>query len=418
MCRPTYLIGLLGALMTSSRPDVCTSFSVSSRLSVRRFAKLKLSSVVAEDTQGNAPLKRRFMQMTEEEDRILKDNGDREAKLMASSQAPLVAHKVKIAAVSSGGRGFGSKSIQQTSEAASDVLTYAKAYAKVLRKDGIVRIDNILPEALADSLKEYLVDLRARGTSDIENGIILDSQERFADVLLNQNRCDLKIPLGPQPVNRALAYILHQTAIRTLVEYVFDSYGGNGKDATLYELNCFMSNQGARRQLVHADNVCVEKGLLSEAEPIMLTCFIALQDTDISMGPTTWILGTHNREAHAEFYGTGRTGTEGESSKDKLLRTRKKVVGTLAKGACAIFDPRTLHCAGANECQDPNMTRALFYISFKNPRVDHPGCPSCSGYGIADAELTLQELSDELATQSSGKPSRRLDFVASFPSIN
>jgi len=330
--------------------------------------------------------------MTEQQDRELKKKGDHEAELMKNHKSPLKANKVR--GVAGSGGGFGSANTKP------NFAAHAKAHAKVLQKEGIVRIDNVLPATLADNLKEYLVGLRTRATADIENGVILDSQERFADVLLNQNRCDLKIPLGPSAVNEAMHHVLSKTPIRDLIERVFDSYGGGGSEATLYELNCFMSNSGARRQLVHADNACAKQIGLKEAEPIMLTCFIALQDIDESMGPTEWLPGTHNIEAHNQFYETdvseGSTDND-ESPKDRLLRTRKTVVGTLPKGACAVFDPRVLHCAGANLCKDPNLTRALFYFSFKNPRVDHPGCPSCSGYGIAEAELTLQQLCDELA---------------------
>jgi ectoine hydroxylase-related dioxygenase (phytanoyl-CoA dioxygenase family) len=200
---------------------------------------------------------------------------------------------------------------------------------------------------------------------------------------------------------------------------VFDSYGGGGSEATLYELNCFMSNSGARRQLVHADNACVEQQVgLKPEEPIMLTCFVSLQDVDETMGPTSWIPGTHNVEAHREFYeiDSDASAAPDTSSKDILLQTRSSVVGTLPKGACAIFDPRVLHCAGANTCSNPDMTRALFYFSFKNPRVDYPGCPSCSGYGIFNAELTMQEFCDDLSASAEGKPAgQRLESVVCFP---
>ena len=393
-----------------------SAFGATSSITTRQMAHSQLAAVVSEDAEGTA--KRRFMYMTEEEDSLLREKGDHEAKLMSQNIGPLRANKAKASASGGGGRGFGGSAGKKKESSEADFSAAAKAHAKVIKKDGIVRIDNVLSEELADSLKEYLVDLRARGTADVENGTILDSQERFADVLLNQNRCDLKIPLGPEPVNQALNYVLHQTPIKSLIEHVFDSYGGGGKEATLYEVNCFMSNSGARRQLVHADNVCVDVGVLEEDEPIMLTCFIALQDTDVTMGPTVWILGTHNRESHAQFYETNQekpSDPRAESSTDRLLRTGKKVIGTLPKGSCAVFDPRTLHCAGANECEDPDATRALFYISFKSPRVDYPGCPSCSGFGIADAELTLQELSDGLTAQAQHKASRRLDFLACFP---
>lgn len=371
--------------------------------------------VAIDETTG----KRKFMQMTAEQDEILRVEGEAEAKLMAYNNGVLQQTTIKRRS-SSGGfgsrpankkKGTSKKTMKSSdklkgeqTESTSDELL--QGYAKVLQADGIIRIDDVLKEDLADDLKNYLVGLRRRGTLAVENGEVT-SQERFADVLLNQNRCDLKIPLGPTSVNKALHHVLCQSVIGPLIQHIFDSYGEPGRQAELYELNCFMSNPGARRQLVHADNVCVERGVLPEDEPVMLTAFVALQDTDELMGPTTWLLGTNNRPAHEEFYGEG---------KENILKNAKKVMGCLPKGSCALFDPRTLHCAGSNTSPDLESTRALFYISFKNPAVDYPGCPTCSGYGIADAGLTLLELMTELPRQiQTGESSTRLDFAARFP---
>lgn len=425
------------------------------------------------------------MYMTQEQDELLKKNGDYEANLMGSyDKLPLLKPtKIKIRkSPSSGGGGFGfgggagfgsassssskssssksskqnkkiqnknkqnqnqnSKQNQETTESKSSsteilLQAQAQAYAKVLAEDGLVRIDNILPDSLVDDLKQYLVDLRARATNDIETGNIQDSQERFADVLLNQNRCDLKIPLGPDPVNNALHHLLTQTVLPYLISHVFESYNAHltttatatasasnafGKQATLYELNCFMSNRGARRQLVHADNVCVRpipEGMKPE-EPVMLTTFVALQDTDATMGPTIFIPGTHNYQAHELFFDTTASTNNNNKNKEHILQSRQAVIGTLAKGSCVLFDPRVLHCAGANQCQDPNETRALFYFSFKNPKIEHPGCPSTGGYGIPSAEITLQQLARELQAYKDGDKqlvghSRTLDMLSCNP---
>ena len=422
------------------------------RRSVRRIQPLH---VVSKDPTTGKP---QFMVLNATEDAILRSEGDAEAALMENNAGPLlpldsniIQKKKSRAKKGSAAMGFGSarpaakgkkqktgntrpvgrtdpSSISEPHEDES-LLESSRilAYAEALHKDGIVRIDNVLTDLLADNLKNYLVDLRDRSRASIESAVLLDSQERFADVLLNRNRCDLKIPLGPPPVTEALHHVLHNTPLRRLMEHVFDSYvttgpgGSTGSAATLYELNCFMSQAGALRQLVHADNVCVTPGVLHEDEPVMLTLFIALQDIDLDMGPTTWLLGTHNRAAHQDFYANsdeekiGNTPATILTEKAGLLRNRQKVIGTLPRGSCAIFDPRTLHCAGANTCADANATRALFYVSFKNPRVDYPGCPSCSGYGIVDAELTLLELCRGLDARMTGGISTRLDFLSCFP---
>lgn len=376
---------------------------------------------VVSRAEGDKP--HRFMYMTEEQDMVLKKNGDYEASLMRKPVA-LKPHKVRVG---SGGFGGGaSKGKKKTNnpqkiQSADDSSVSIPSYAKALETDGIVRIDNVVSPELADQLRDYLCDLRARSTSQIEDGSIADSQDRFADVLLNQNRCDLKIPLGPKAVDEALHDLLVKSPVGQLMEYIFDSYDGLGKDAELWELNCFMSNSGARRQLVHADNVCLEPvlGLKNENEPIVLTCFVALQDIDKTMGPTVWMPGTHTLQAHNQFFETGideaSTRTDSYSPKDAILKASKAVVGTIPKGACVLFDPRVLHCAGGNTCEDLEKTRALFYVSFKNPKIDNPGCPSTSGYGIATAEYTLDDLTQDLKSEQVGEETRRLQFLSNFP---
>lgn len=376
--------------------------------------------------QAQQEPKRRFMYMTEAEDLLLKEKGEREQSLM-KRPVPLKPNKVRGTSGGFGGGAGGShknarrdRQQRASCQEQHDEQAAVAAHAAALQTDGIVRIDKVLSDKLAANLRDYLVDLRARATAQVESGEIQDSMERFADVLLNQNRCDLKIPLGPAPVHEALYHLLAQSVVGKVIEYVYDSYGGVGKEATLWELNCFMSNAVARRQLVHADCVCLEPVVgLEDGEPIMLTCFVALQDIDEAMGPTVWMPGTHTLQAHNQFFETGidaaSTRTDAASPKDKLLRSSKSLMGTIPQGSCVIFDPRVLHCAGGNSCPDPEKTRALFYVSFKNPKVDSPGSPSTSGYGIATADLTLEDLVNDLVAENNGETPRRLPLLSHFP---
>jgi hypothetical protein len=420
----------------------------SSGISSQSSSVTKLYNVVTkleEEEEEKNGQERRFMHMTKEQDQLLKEKGEYEQSLM-KKPVPLKPNKVRGAAGGFGGGGgakkkTGNKKAKSSAETNKDSrleenLLAVQSHAKALATDGLVRIDNVLSAELADALRDYLCDLRARSTAEIEEGEIADSQERFADVLLNQNRCDLKIPLGPAPVNNALYHLFAKeeeeessssssSTVRDVMEYVFESYEGNGKDAELWELNCFMSNSGARRQLVHADNVCLEPviGLKNENEPIVLTCFVALQDIDETMGPTVWMPGTHTLHAHNQFFETGidqsstpRTDDSSSySPKDEILQSSKAVVGTIPKGACVIFDPRVLHCAGGNTCPDPTNTRALFYVSFKNPKIDNPGCPSTCGYGVATAEITMEDLTTDLKAEQEGLPTRKLQLISCFP---
>jgi ectoine hydroxylase-related dioxygenase (phytanoyl-CoA dioxygenase family) len=67
-----------------------------------------------------------------------------------------------------------------------------------------------------------------------------------------------------------------------------------GKDAILYELSCMMRDPNSQRQVVHPDTPHKE-------EAVLYTCFVALQDISIDMGPTTWLPRTHTQEMHERF---------------------------------------------------------------------------------------------------------------------
>jgi ectoine hydroxylase-related dioxygenase (phytanoyl-CoA dioxygenase family) len=171
-------------------------------------------------------------------------------------------------------------------------------------------------------------------------------------------------------------------------------------EAVLYELSCLISDPGSQRQNVHPDNPVIEQSNLSGNEPTLLTCFVALQDINLDMGPTVWIPKTHTKEVHEKFQNE-QPGYDGEDSpKDEILRNSPHKLGMLKKGSCAIFDSRLLHCGSANRSED--TPRALFYFSFKNPKVGYPGNPASIRKEIGDANLGLEQLSLEL-DQCKGK---------------
>ena len=59
-----------------------------------------------------------------------------------------------------------------------------------------------------------------------------------------------------------------------------------------------------------------------------ITCFIALQDITVDMGPTVFLPRTHTTASHDQF----------KHDKENLLRITPHVMAVLPKGSCAIFD--------------------------------------------------------------------------------
>ena len=323
-----------------------------------------------------------------EQEKLLINRGEIEGKLMANTFKPLETNVVKGAG--SGG-GFGAKSGAGTAQ----LKTQAKAHAKTFRNEGVVRIDGVLSDKNADALRSYLYEMRQESEDLVREGKIRPI-DRFADVLLKKNRCDMPVPLGTELVAEALNEVLVKSSIGNLVKSVL------GDKAVLYELSCLMSDPGSQRQVVHPDNPYIE----GQTDPTLCTCFIALQDITLEMGPTTWIPRTHTKEMHEQFQDESESSSsEEESGKDRLLRTQPSVIGILPKGSCGFYDSRLLHCGGANQS---DQSRALFYFSFKNPKIGYPGNPGSIRKELASQSLTLKDITDDLKKYSKGKATQHL----------
>ncbi|KAL7427609.1 hypothetical protein ACHAXM_000914 [Skeletonema potamos] len=280
--------------------------------------------------------------------------------------------------------GFG-----KTSSKAASNKVEGKAYAKILQKEGVLRLDNVLSPNTADALREYLYNLRQQSEKDVAEGKV-QPIERFANVLLKHNRCDLTIPLGTDPiVTTALNESLRKSPVGGIISSIL------GDEAILHEFSCLMSDVGSQRQVIHPDTPFIDgKG------PVLYTCFIALQDVTLDMGPTTWLPRTHTKEAHAAF--------KDVYCKDELVKTQPAVLGLLPKGSCGIFDSRLLHCGTANRSNE-GKSRALFYFSFKNPEVGYTGNPASIRLELSAENIPLGALMDDLELFERGEGTPLID---------
>jgi ectoine hydroxylase-related dioxygenase (phytanoyl-CoA dioxygenase family) len=98
--------------------------------------------------------------------------------------------------------------------------------------------------------------------------------------------------------------------------------------------------------------------------PPALTCFVALQDIDANMGPTTFLLPSSATYVYHQEIADRQWDF---SSKEGLLAQSPNVLSTLNSGDCSIYNPMTLHCGGANRSE---KRRCIFYFSFKNPKFN------------------------------------------------
>ena len=315
----------------------------------------------------------------QEHEKMLVNRGKLEGDLMAHHTTAIAANVVKGVG---GGGGFASSKKVSPKQLKDE----GKAHAKVLRQQGVVRIDHVLSHDLADNIRDFVFDLRKESEQAVQSGSI-KLTERFAEVLLKENRCDLTLPLATATgiTGDALVALLQQSAIGETIKSLL------GKDAVLYELSCLISDPGSHRQVMHPDTPCAS----NDEEPVLYTCFVALQDITVDMGPTTWMPGTHTLEAHELF--------QNEATKDALLEKGPAVLGLLPKGSCGIFDSRLLHCGGANvshltgggDDNNRGTQRAVFYFSFRNPNVPNAGNPGSIRPNLIN-QWTLAGLDKEL----------------------
>ena len=147
--------------------------------------------------------------------------------------------------------------------------------ADVLRKDGCLVLENVLPPGMCDALRavvDYNLDSAvAAGT---------DKGAAFGNVLVRQHRWDMRL-LEHGVVAKALRTVRARLAEIQLFRGVL---GPDGVDAlpSMIELSSLISDPGAPRQPVHPD-------VQFDAVGPQFTVFVALQDTTADMGPTLFL---------------------------------------------------------------------------------------------------------------------------------
>jgi ectoine hydroxylase-related dioxygenase (phytanoyl-CoA dioxygenase family) len=225
----------------------------------------------------------------------------------------------------------------------SAVDMHASDVVSRLRTRGVVRVDEVLSTEASEGLTRFVDEtLEANDATTSQRGL---SMEVFGNVYCKKNRWDMKLPFEA-PVERAL-----RECVKALGEVLREACGA---DATLVELAALVSDPGSTRQPVHPDTAY-------RRDPTVYTCFVALQDVARDMGPTLFIPGTNNAQAHVEF----RQGVE--RAGPVLERTNE--IGVISRGDATLFDSRTLHCGTENES---DKRRVLFYFSFQVAGSDNP----------------------------------------------
>eukprot|EP00310_Coccolithus_braarudii_P001358 CAMPEP_0183359104 /NCGR_PEP_ID=MMETSP0164_2-20130417/51216_1 /TAXON_ID=221442 /ORGANISM="Coccolithus pelagicus ssp braarudi, Strain PLY182g" /LENGTH=405 /DNA_ID=CAMNT_0025533147 /DNA_START=141 /DNA_END=1358 /DNA_ORIENTATION=+ len=286
-----------------------------------------------------------------------------------------------------------SKKGSKSAGAAKALKQHGSVLAKELINEGVVRIDGAITAATADALREFVDAERIRSTAEVSSGQRQFS-DRFADLVLVENRCDLLLPLDGPPVDALQELLGERSVLGPLLEEVV------GRNAVFQEIACLISEPGAEQQPLHPDTPFTPT-------PSLYAAFLALQDVTVEMGPTLYLPGTHTKEQHTIFYGgnlaVGRdpVGTRTNPVNEEYLASRPVKFGLLKKGDVALYNQQVLHCGSANESED--RVRRQFYISVRNPAVKGINARASIRPAYLN-QLSLGEVRDELKALAVGNP--------------
>lgn len=303
----------------------------------------------------------------------------------------LKAPKMKAAPAASGtGFGGGNKK-------ATPMERLATEQAKIIHRDGVLRINNALSERRADSLREYVLEQKELATVETDKNV--EMSQAFYGVE-NQRKCrvDLQLSLLKGGYAADAGGDASQTESHIVADVLQEVLGEGGTlrsiyenlvtlEGEFYELATLITDPGSDRQQIHPDLP------FKDIAPLYVI-FLVLQDVTEDMGPTSFLLRTHTATENAKFHDY--------SQKDDQLANADCRLATLKKGDAVLFDARILHCGNANH-PDTGSTRAVFNFSFRNPKIrDDLGYAGSIRPGYIGA-MTLGDVSDALAAYSAGE---------------
>lgn len=225
----------------------------------------------------------------------------------------------------------------------SQRLPWPPPSSEALRDEGVVLIPGVLSTATAAAFREHCESRLATALAEVDSGAV-DESHLFGDVLVNNNRYDLKLTLEPIVVD------MLAEALKVLGPYFRRALGAD--EPHLVEFGAMRTTHGSPRQPIHPDTYTP-----CDVGPALLTAFVALQDIDEQMGPTTFLPGTHTDMQ-------ARVALSMDFLKPRMIQSTPVRFGSMPAGSCTLYDTRTLHAGGANN--SPHK-RWLFYATFASP---------------------------------------------------
>ena len=125
----------------------------------------------------------------------------------------------------------------------------------------------------------------------------------------------------------------------------------------LVDLSCMISDPDCEYQPLHSD---------TSLERVKFTCFVALQDVTVEMGPTYLCPGTQNYEHHSALDAMQKM----QLPHDEMLERLGAVPVLCQTGDAYIMNSQLLHCGGAQaSAVAGGKRRRLLYVTWHLPGI-------------------------------------------------
>lgn len=271
--------------------------------------------------------------------------------------------------------------------AVAAALPQQSSYEVRLRKeayqrDGFIVIRNALPNVTTRAIRSQLErQLHTNLASTAYSFLRL-----FDTVASPWHRHCVVPPLSADLASALMHVLTEQRELYTsLLEAPCDQ-------CELVELGAIVSLPGAQCQEVHKD--------IGQVNCSLLTSFVALQDIDTTMGPTTIYAGTHTAEFHAcvklkRIFAAGVVyspiGVDVDVSVDPIeeLAEGPPLACTLLEGDLVLMNAKVHHFGGANQSAMPRYLMQFSLLSAMGCTCEQSIC-TCDRKLVRPAGFTYQ----------------------------
>eukprot|EP00977_Amphora_coffeiformis_P006635 scaffold1436_cov140-Amphora_coffeaeformis.AAC.3 len=230
---------------------------------------------------------------------------------------------------------------------------------------GFLQLTELVSPKTCQQLRDLILQ-------DLETTLQADEKEserRFSNIRDRNHRWDLKLEASPL-VHQAMREILSRSDfLRSVLAPLCQC---DPENVVLAELGSLISEPGAKHQEWHADSLHT-----GPIQPDCICCFVTLQKTPLSMGPTQLIPWTHLADFHesacSNFPPKGLMPT---SVEPKTMQNGYAAAGEALLMDCRLYHrgSANTHTAGDDDGDDPKIgKRVVFYFTVRSRTARRPG---------------------------------------------